>query len=149
MASKNTHTLFFKRFDTSIPEPFQATPGSAGVDLYARETTRIPPREVRLVPLNVALKPPAGHWLLLAARSSLFKKGVQLVNGIGVGDEDYCGDNDEYKAALLNFTDTEVEITAGERIVQVIVVPKVAVALTEVAQMDMPSRGGFGSTGKK
>ncbi len=27
-----------------------------------------------------------------------------LANGIGVGDADYCGDNDEYRAALYNRT---------------------------------------------
>lgn len=144
-----SNILQFKRFDKSVPAPLQATPGAAGIDLYARETVTIQPREVALVPLNVALKPPEGHWLLLAARSSLFKKGVQLVNGIGVGDEDYCGDDDEYKAALLNYTNTQVEITKGERIVQVIVMPKVPVQLEELEKMADPNRGGFGSTGKK
>jgi dUTP pyrophosphatase len=144
-----TKTLYFKRFDASVPEPVQATQGAAGIDLYARKDTKILPHQVAMVPLNVALKPPTGHWILLAARSSLHKMGLMLVNGIGVGDEDYVGDDDEYKAALLNFTDKPVIVRKGERIVQVIVTQKVPIELVEVEKMSAPNRGGFGSTGKK
>lgn len=142
-------TLHFKRFDKSVPEPLQATQGAAGIDLYAREDTEILPHQVGMVPLNVALKPPTGHWILLAARSSLHKMGLMLANGIGVGDEDYVGDEDEYKAALLNFTDKPVVVSKGERIVQMIVTEKIPVQLQEVDKMAAPNRGGFGSTGKK
>jgi len=144
-----TKILHFKRFDKSVPAPLQATQGSAGIDLYAREDIEIAPHQVGMVPLNVALKPPMGHWILLAARSSLHKMGLMLANGIGVGDEDYVGDEDEYKAALLNFTDKPVVVAKGERIVQMIVTEKVPVELVEVEKMGASNRGGFGSTGKK
>jgi len=138
----------FKRFDTSLPVPAYATPGAAGIDLVARETHTIPPRKVVLIPLNIALQIPKNHWVLLAARSSLHKKGVSMANGIGVGDSDYCGDGDEYRAALLNYTDQSVTIERGERIVQMIILPFEKVNLTEVETFGTKDRGGFGSTGK-
>lgn len=118
------------------------------MDLCARERVVIPARGTGVVPLNVAVQLPPGHFALLAARSSLWKRGLLLANGIGILDEDYAGDEDEYKAALLNFTDEEVIIEKGERIVQVVILPYDRVSWQEVASLGNPSRGGFGTTGK-
>ncbi|MDQ5951640.1 MAG: dUTP pyrophosphatase [Patescibacteria group bacterium] len=138
-----------KRFDTSLPLPEYKTSGAAGMDLYAREETEIPARGIGYVPLNIALQVPEGFWVLISARSSLHKRGVMLANGIGVGDYDYRGDGDEYKAALFNFTDQPVVIEKGERIVQMIVMQREPVTLVEKDSFETADRGGFGSTGKK
>lgn len=137
-----------KRFDTSLPLPEYKTDGAAAFDLYAREETRIPARSVVLVPLNIALQLPANHWALLCARSSLHKRGLMMANGIGVGDYDYRGDNDEYRAALYNFTDAEVVVERGERIVQMIIMQREKAEFVEQVQFEEKSRGGFGSTGR-
>jgi len=137
-----------KRFDPSLPLPQYHTAGSVGIDLYARLTTTIPAKTVVRVPLNIALQLPEGTWALLAARSSLYKKGLMMANGIGVGDSDYRGDNDEYQAALFNMTDADVTIEKGERIVQLIIMTYDRVELTEQTTFDAPDRGGFGTTGK-
>lgn len=138
-----------KRFDTSLPLPEYKTDGAAAFDLYAREETRIPARSVVLVPLNIALQLPTNHWALLSARSSLHKRGLMMANGIGVGDYDYRGDGDEYKAALYNFTDQEVIVERGERIVQMIILKREKAEFTEKPQFEDKSRGGFGSTGRQ
>lgn len=138
-----------KRFDTNLPLPAYQSEGAAAFDLYAREDAVIAPRSVALVPLNVAIKVPKDHWVLLAARSSLFKKGLMLANGIGVGDEDYSGDEDEYKAALFNFMDEAVKVVKGDRLVQAIILPRERIELVEVAKLRQKSRGGFGSTGSR
>ena len=138
-----------KRFDKSLPLPEYKSPGAAGMDLYARVTTTVPARGVALVPLNIAVQLPEGYWLQVSARSSLHKKGLMMANGIGVGDYDYRGDGDEYKAALFNFTDSDVEIEKGERIVQMIVLERQPVELTEKDSFETADRGGFGSTGTK
>lgn len=138
-----------KRFDTTLPMPAYKTDGAAAMDLYARENTTIEPGKVVLVPLNVAIELPADHFVLLSARSSLHKKGLVPANGIGIGDADYCGDQDEYKAALLNFSSQPVTIEKGERIVQMLILPREKVEIEEVAKLGHPDRGGFGSTGKK
>ena len=99
--------------------------------------------------MNIALQIPEGAWVLLSARSSLHKKGLMLANGIGVGDYDYRGDGDEYKAALLNFTDKEVKVEKGERLTQMIIMQRERVELEEKDQFGTADRGGFGSTGNK
>jgi dUTP pyrophosphatase len=138
-----------KLFDTTLPVPEYQTTGAAAMDLYARETTVIPARGVEYVPLNIALQLPKGYWALLAARSSLHKRGLLLANGIGIGDYDYRGDGDEYKAALLNFTDEPVIVERGERIVQLMVLPRERIMWQVKEQFSDTDRGGFGSTGKK
>lgn len=135
-----------KQFDTSMPLPEYQTSGSVAFDLCSRESLEIPAGKVILVPLNIAIELPEGHWAMLAARSSLHKKGLMLVNGIGVGDADYCGDNDEYKAALLNFTSETVKIEKGDRIVQMLILPYTRVELEAVSHLGNEDRGGFGST---
>ncbi len=142
----NKIKLRIKLFDTSLPVPAYQTPGSVGFDLYAREETIIPPGEIRLVPLNIAIELPPQHWALLAARSSLQKKGLILANGIGVGDSDYCGDNDEYRAALWNHSTTGVIIAKGERIVQMLILPYTRPEFGLVTHLGHTDRGGFGST---
>lgn len=138
-----------KRFDTTLPLPEYKSEKAAAFDLYARLTVVIPARSVGYVPLNVAVELPKNYWVLLAARSSLHKKGVMPANGIGVGDEDFCGDNDEYQAALFNFTDSEVTIERGERITQMIILPREHMEIVAVASLGNKDRGGFGSTGTK
>lgn len=136
-----------KRFDKDLPLPEYKTKGAVAFDLMARADTVIPPRVVAYVPLNVALTIPAGHMVMLAARSSLHKKGLMMANGVGVVDEDFCGNGDEYKAALYNFTDSAVVVARGERIVQAILKPYEKADWCEVDDLDQISRGGFGTTG--
>lgn len=141
--------VLIKQFDTTLPLPEYKTDGAAAIDLYAREETTISAHGVGYVPLNIALQLPENHWVLLSARSSLHKRGLMLANGIGVGDYDYRGDGDEYKAALFNFTDKEVVIERAERICQMIVMQREKVEFQRVEKFETADRGGFGSTGSK
>lgn len=141
--------LKIKQFDQTLPLPEYKTAGAAGIDLSSRVEMVIKSKEIGYVPLNVAIELPAGCWALLAARSSLHKEGLMLANGIGVGDSDYSGNEDEYKAALYNFTDHDVTVEKGQRLVQLIVVPYERVEISAQQQLMGKNRGGFGSTGKK
>jgi dUTP pyrophosphatase len=149
MSKNNIIIVNIKLFDKSLPHPEYKTEGAAAFDLYAREQTVIPSHSIGYVPLNVALQLPEGYWALMAARSSLHKRGVMMANGIGVGDYDYRGDNDEYRAALYNFTSEDVVIEKAERIVQMIILRRDPVQFEEFDKFDDKSRGGFGSTGRK
>lgn len=140
--------VFFKRFDTTLPMPEYKTAGAAAFDLYARVETEIASHAVGYVPLNIALQLPQDHFALISARSSLHKRGVMMANGIGIGDSDYRGDNDEYRAALYNFTDAPVMIEKGERVVQMIILQREKVDLIERQKFTDQDRGGFGSTGR-
>ena len=136
-----------KRFDKELPLPVHATEGAAAFDLTAREKTEIPAKQVGYVPLNIAVETPPGHFLLVAARSSTHKKGLMFANGIGIGDPDFSGDGDEYKAALYNFTDQPVTVEKGDRIAQGMFVKFERAEWEEVDSLGNKTRGGFGSTG--
>ena len=136
-----------RRVDKELPLPEYKTSGAAAMDCAVREDIEIPSRGVAMVPLNIALKPPQGHFVLLAARSSLHKRGLMMANGIGIGDEDFSGDNDEYQAALYNFTDAPVALKKRDRIVQMIILPFDRIEWSEVDSLGGPDRKGFGTTG--
>ena len=139
--------VHIKRFNKDIPLPKHETAGAAAFDLRAREKVEIPPGEVRLVPLNVAVETPPEHFLLIAARSSTHKKGLMMANGVGVGDSDFSGDGDEYHAALLNFTQKPVVVEKGDRIAQGMFVRFARAEWDEVDKLGNITRGGFGTTG--
>jgi len=137
-----------KRFDKEIPLPEHKTEGAAAFDLTARETVEILPGQVGLVHLNIAVETPPGHFMLLAARSSIYKKGLIKPNGIGIIDPDFCGDDDEVRATYYNFTDKPVLVEKGERIAQALFIPIKKFTWKEVAKMKNKNRGGWGTTGK-
>ena len=138
-----------KRFDKSLPLPEYKTDGAAAFDLYTRDTVTIQPGEVVLIPMNVAIQIPKDHFILLANRSSTFKMGITCANGLGIGDSDYCGDNDEYRFSALNYTKKTVTIEKGTRCCQMLVLPVEQMEIQEVNHLKNKDRGGFGTTGKK
>ena len=138
-----------KRIDKSLPLPAYQTSGSVGFDIYSREDMDIQPRQIALIPGNIIVETPKGYMLLIALRSSTpRKKGLIKPHGIGVIDNDYCGDNDEIKVQVYNNTDGIVKVEKGERIAQGIFV-KVDRFEWEEAETMGKSRGGFGSTGTR
>ena len=138
-----------KRFDKKMPLPAYQTKGAAGFDLYAREGAVIKPGEVVLIPLNVAIAIPKGHFILLAARSSLRKIGLTIINGVGIIDSDFQGEEDEFRFAAQNFIKKTVIVEKGTRIAQGVLLKYETAKWKEVSKMKAKTRGGFGSTGQK
>lgn len=136
-----------RRVDPELPLPEYKTNGAAAMDLVVREGAVIPPHATVIFPLNVSLKLPRGHFALMAARSSLQKRGLMMANGIGILDEDYCGDSDEYLAAIYNRTDLPVTVERGERLTQLLILPYERAVLKEVQSLGAINRGGMGTTG--
>jgi dUTP diphosphatase len=133
------------REDVEIPK--YQTDGAAAFDLASAEEIVIEPKGFKLVPTGLVIGTPPGHALILASRSSLFKKkGLVLANGIGVVDSDYAGPEDQIFLAVYNQLDTEVKIEAHERIAQGMIIPVARAEFFE-GETDEKSRGGFGSTG--
>ena len=138
-----------RRIDSNLPLPEYKTAGALAFDLASRVSLTILPRGIAYIPLNVAIEIPKGHMIMLAARSSLHKKGLMLANGVGIVDEDFCGNDDEYHAALYNFTERPVAIERGTRLLQGIIKKYEKADWHEVDDLSNPKRGGFGSTDKK
>ena len=138
-----------KRVDKSLPLPTYQTAGSVGFDIYSREDVEISSHEIALIPGNIIVETPPGYMLLVALRSSTpRKKGLIKPHGIGVIDNDYCGEGDEIKVQVYNNTDHVVKVEKGERIAQGIFV-KIDKFDWEEVDMMGKTRGGFGSTGSK
>ena len=137
-----------KRIDPTLPLPRYATGGAVAFDLCARNAVTIGPGETARVPCNVVIEVPPGYALLVVSRSSTpVRKGLLKANGVGVIDQDYCGDGDEIQALFHNVTATPVTVERGERIAQALLVPAPRVTWEEVARFTGDDRGGFGSTG--
>ncbi|MBI3052346.1 dUTP diphosphatase [Candidatus Woesearchaeota archaeon] len=139
--------LRVKRIDKSLPLPVYHTDGSVGFDILCREDTLVKSKSIALIPGNLVIETPKGYMLLLALRSSTPRKfGLIKPHGIGIVDQDYCGDEDEVKVQVYNFTDNDVTIKRGERIAQGVFV-RIDRFDWEEAESMGKSRGGFGSTG--
>jgi dUTP pyrophosphatase len=129
--------------------PSQAHQGDAGLDLYAAEPTTLEPGERKTVATGVAVEIPPGHAGLVLPRSGLAARhGIALVNAPGLIDSGYRG---EVRVLLLN-TDRRrsFEISAGDRIAQLVLSPVAEASPVEVTELATSARGGggFGSSGR-
>jgi dUTP pyrophosphatase len=144
----NAMNIKIKRFNKELPLPKTHTDRAAAFDLYVRETTAIPAGGIAYVPLNNVIATPDGYFLLLAARSSMHKRGLMLANGIGIIDPDFSGDGDELKGVVYNFTHETVTVEKGDRLIQGTFIKVSDWSWEEVDSMSDQNRGAFGTTGK-
>ena len=91
---------------------------------------------------------PEGYEAHIVPRSSTFKNfGLIQTNHMGVVDESYKGDNDEWMWPALAMRDTEVHV--GDRFCELILVKHLPKrSCEEVVRLSGADRGGFGSSGK-
>lgn len=138
----------FKKLDKGLPDPFIATEGSAGIDLFCSRIDSLDKtKSCMVIATGVAVEIPKQHVGLLLLRSSLGKKGLSLANNVGVIDSDYRGE------LLLNVKYIEDDIYAprvAERIAQLVIVPHPAYSVVFTEELSGTERGtgGFGSTGE-
>ncbi len=119
------------------------------IDLRISETVTMQAGEFRLLPLGVAIALPAGYEAHVVPRSSTFKNfGIIQTNHMGVIDESYCGDGDQWYMPAYAMRDTVIE--EGSRICQFrILRHQPPITFEAVDNLGGPDRGGIGSTGKK
>ena len=118
------------------------------IDLRAAEDVVMKKGDFKLIPLGVAMELPRGYEALVAPRSSTFKKlGILLANSIGIIDESYKGDGDEWHFPAYAVRDTVIH--KNERICQFrIIQHQPLIHLLEVKTLGNADRGGIGSTGR-
>lgn len=144
--------LKIKKLKPNAKIPFRATPGSAGMDLYAciDEPVTLNKGEKAVIPTGIAIAlPNAELCAFIFARSGLaIKHGIGLLNSVGVIDSDYRG---EVCVGLINQLDESYTIQPDERIAQMVIMPVSLIPAVEVDKLDETERGtgGFGSTGSK
>ena len=129
-------------------EPIKLLECGDWIDLRAGEEVEIKAGEYKMIPLGVAMELPKGYESLMLPRSSTFKKyGVILTNSMGVIDESYCGDSDEWN--FLAYATRDTVIPKNERICQFrIIEHQPPLNIVEVDFLGNKNRGGIGSTGR-
>lgn len=134
------------------------------IDLRCAEDTYMTHGDYKIIPMGLAMELPKGYEALAIPRSSTFSKyGIILANSIGLIDESYCGEKDQWgfpAICLAKYSPcTEVErgldlptdktfIPKGARIAQFrILYHMQELDIRIVDHLDGKSRGGFGSSG--
>jgi len=141
-------TVKIKRVDKDLPLPKYHTEGSVGFDFTCLEDVSVPPWTPTLIRMNEIVKVPKGFALGISLRSSSAKnKGLFSPLGVGIIDQDYCGDKDMVKALVINYTQIPRTVKRGERIAQGVFFKVARADFEEVDELREGSRGGFGSTG--
>ena len=132
------------------------------IDVYANKDMFIALNDRAMIPLGFALELPSGWEAHLAPRSSTFKTwGIIQTNSVGVVDDTYIGDNDQWHMPVYCLEGKGTELIDGEeikgtwirkgdkiaqfRIMEVM--PEIE--FDEVESFGNSDRGGFGSTGSK
>ena len=130
--------------------------------MYANKDVFVKVNERAMIPLGFALELPSGWEAHLAPRSSTFKTwGIIQTNSVGVVDDTYIGDNDQWHMPVYCLEGKGTELIDGEeikgtwirkgdkiaqfRIMEVM--PEIE--FDEVESFGNSDRGGFGSTGSK
>jgi dUTP pyrophosphatase len=119
------------------------------IDLRAAEDVEMKRGDYRLIRLGVGMALPDGYEAHVLPRSSTPNRfGIILANGMGVIDNSYSGDADEWHFPAYAIRDTV--IAKGDRIAQFrITKNQPEIAFDVVEHLNDESRGGLGSTGKR
>ena len=141
-----------KFFDKTVyPEGLQKIGGkkSDWIDLRASVDVDMKQGDLVYIPLGVAMQLPEGYEALVAPRSSMPKNYlIMQANSIGIIDETFCGDNDEWKLPAYAIRDTQIK--KGERVCQFRIIEHQPEINFEVCDLlGNKDRGGWGSSGKK
>ena len=137
-----------------VKTPIRGTEGSAGIDFfvpndYPMHLCSIEPGERYFIPSGIKANVPDGYALI-----AMNKSGVSLKKNLMVGacvvDSDYQG---EIHLHLINTGNQAVEISAGDKLVQFLLIPvdHGSVEIGGEAELfeteTLRGAGGFGSTG--
>ncbi|MCB5383226.1 deoxyuridine 5'-triphosphate nucleotidohydrolase [Blautia glucerasea] len=140
--------LKVKYFDKEI-EKIQKINKGDWIDLRSAADIFLTKGQFALIPLGVGMVLPEGYEAHIAPRSSTFKNWKILqVNSVGVVDNSYSGDADQWMMPVYATEDTEIK--KNDRICQFRIIEKMPeLEIEEVKHLNDKSRGGFGSTGQK
>lgn len=118
--------------------------------------------EVTYIPLGIAMKLPDGFEAIMAPRSSAAKKmGVMCANSIGIIDQSYCGDDDQWMFPAVSLRKTSIALNTRLCQFRIQLSQKAtmwqkikwlfttSIELVEVESLSSNNRSGFGSTGDK
>ena len=119
------------------------------IDLRAAERVELKAGDFRMISLGVSMQLPEGYEAHIAPRSSTFKNfGIIQTNSMGIIDNSYCGDNDQWFFPAFALRDTVINV--NDRICQFrIMENQPQLQFITVEKLENDDRGGHGSTGVK
>lgn len=140
-------TIKIKYFDKEIDKIQKISVGD-WIDLRSAETVFLEKGEYALIRLGVGMILPAGYEAHVLPRSSTPSKfGIVCANSMGIIDNSYSGDADEWKFPAVAIRNTVIH--KNDRICQFrIVKNQPGITFEVVDHLRENSRGGIGSTGK-
>ncbi len=139
-------TLKIKKIHPNAKIPSYAHKGDAGFDLYVPEAVTMNAGDRKTIPLGIAIEIPDGYVGLMFDKSSLSHKyGLKTFGN--VIDSGYRG---EIHAGLINQSGQTQILEAGQKIIQMLIIPVETVQIVEADTLSDSERGdgAFGSTGK-
>ncbi len=145
----NSYIIKIKYFTDAIDriDYIGGSDKSDWIDLRAAADVEMKAGDFKLIPLGVAMKLPDGYEAHVVPRSSTFKNfGIRQTNHMGVIDNSYCGDNDQWYFPAEAARDTVIH--TNDRICQFRIMKKQPPLCFEtVDKLESADRGGIGSTG--
>ena len=132
--------LPFVKMSVNAVTPTRTTEGSIGLDFYSPSDYIIPPHSQLLIPTQIKLQIPLGHYGRLASKSGLAILH-QLHVGAGVIDPDYRG---KIRVLLISTASRVHPIKKGDPIAQLILEKVSVPILREVKQLPPATRGAHG-----
>ncbi len=143
----NNKLIKIKYFDKKIDKVEKIEQGD-WIDLRTAATIYLDAGDSTLIPLGVGMILPNGCEAHVVPRSSTFKNyGIIQTNGMGIIDESYCGNDDQWFMPV--YATRRATIPKNSRICQFRIVEKMPeYKIEEVENLEEKSRGGHGSTGK-
>src|SRR5881628_655957 len=119
--------LKVRRLSSAAILPSYAHEGDAGLDLFASQSAVLAPGSAALVGTGIAIELPAGTEAQVRPRSGLaLKHAITVLNTPGTVDEGYRG---EVGVILINHGATAFAVEAGMKIAQMVVSPRIQVAV--------------------
>lgn len=137
--------VLLQRRDAAAVTPYRHYPNDAGYDLVCCESAIIWPFTCKDVDTGWNIKVPDDAWGTIKTRSSTFTRRNLLVLE-GVIDPNYTG---KLSVVVFNPTLFPKIIKRGDRLAQLMLIPKVNIKFEGVIVMPVTCRGsrGFGSSG--
>ena len=140
------------KYLTEDPIELQNIEQGDWIDIPLQQNLNLLGNPYKLVPLGIAIQLPKGYEAHVIPRSSTFKNyGMIQTNGMGLIDESYCGDNDQWHwpvYILVNKPQLRF-VPKGTRLCQFRIIKKQPkINLKTVEHLSNKDRGGLGSTGK-
>lgn len=132
-----------KKIRENAQVPARSKVGDAGYDLSASTIEDLGDRIK--VGTGISVQPATGWYCEVYSRSSNVKKGIMLMNSVGIIDNGYIGEI----FCIFYKTRSDATINIGDRVAQLIPKQYAMVELEEVEELDSTERGsgGFGSSG--